>query len=81
MTAYYEENSVGERVLGLFLGPVLGFAYVVCMPFLAIVTIVALLGRRVMGTFLGLLRTLATFGWRPSEAYLSGKKRRKKDNV
>ncbi len=72
------ENSIGQRVGALVLGPVFGLAYVICMPFVAIGTIVTLLTGKVMGGILGLVRDLVSFGWRPSEAYLSGRKRKKK---
>jgi hypothetical protein len=78
MPTYEAENTVGQRVSALVLGPVLGLLYVICMPFMAIATIVTLLAGKVMGGVLGLLRDLVSFGWRPSEAYLSGKKKKKK---
>ncbi len=78
MLTYQVENSVGQRVGALVLGPVFGLAYVICMPFVAIGTVIALLAGKVMGGVLGLVRDLVSFGWRPSEVYLSGKKRKKK---
>jgi len=78
MLTYQAENTVGQRVSALVLGPVLGLVYVICMPFMAIATIITLLAGKVMGGMLGLLKDLVSFGWRPSEAYLSGKKRKKK---
>ena len=78
MLTYQAENTVGQRVSALVLGPVLGLVYVVCMPFMAIATIITLLAGKVMGGMLGLLKDLVSFGWRPSEAYLSGKKRKKR---
>ena len=80
MTTYYEDSTVGQRIIGVFLGPILGLAYVICMPFLAIGTITILVGRKGVNVLLGLLRSLASFGWRPSEAYLSGKKKRERKN-
>jgi hypothetical protein len=78
MLTYREENRAVQEMAALFLGPLVGLAYVVCMPFLTIVTIVALMGKKVLGGTLDVLRNLATFGWRPSEAYLSGRRRKKK---
>jgi len=80
MYTYQTENSVGQRVSALVLGPVVGLFYVICMPFMAIATIVTLMAGKVTGGLLSMMRNLATFAWRPSEAYLSGKKRRKKGN-
>ncbi len=79
MLTYREEYSIGQRVSALVLGPVIGLVYVICMPFMAIATIITLLAGQVMGGVLGLLRDLVSFGWRPSEAYLSGKKRKKRN--
>lgn len=72
------ENSVGQRMCSLILGPVVGLVYVICLPFMAITATVALLAGKVTGGIVALLRDLVFFGWRPSEAYLSGKKKRKK---
>jgi len=80
MLTYQAENSIGQRISALVLGPVVGLVYVICLPFMAIATIITLLAGKVMGGVLGLLWNLASFGWRPSEAYLSGKKRKKKGN-
>jgi hypothetical protein len=80
MLTYQAENSIGQRVSAVVLGPVVGLVYVICMPFMAIATIVTLLTGKVMGGMLGLLRNLVSFGWRPSEAYLSGKKRKKRSS-
>jgi hypothetical protein len=59
-------------------GPVLGLAYAVFLPFIGIAMLFAVLSKKVFG---GALRTAwkgATFGWKPSEAYLAGKKGRAK---
>ena len=80
MLTYQAENSIGQRISALVLGPMVGLVYVICLPFMAIATIITLLAGKVMGGVLGLLWNLVSFGWRPSEAYLSGKKRKKKGN-
>ncbi|MCL4477141.1 MAG: hypothetical protein M1508_13110 [Nitrospirae bacterium] len=80
MLTYQAENSIGQRISALVLGPMVGLVYVICLPFMAIATIITLLAEKVMGGVLGLLWSLVSFGWRPSEAYLSGKKRKKKGN-
>lgn len=77
MFTYHVENRAVQGMAALLIGPVVGLAYVICMPFITIGTIAALMGRQVLRGVLGVLRDLATFGWRPSEAYLSGRKRRK----
>ena len=77
MLAYYEENKKGRGLGALLLGPILGLVYVIALPFIAIATIVTLIGKKALGGILNLLRNLVSFGWRPSEAYLSGKKKKK----
>lgn len=77
MTTYLAEDRMVQRMSVLFVGPVLGLAYVICMPFLAVATILTLMTAMAVSRLASLARTLATFGWRPSEAYLSGKKRKR----
>lgn len=63
--------------LMLVLGPLVGLLYVVFLPFIAIGTVAAVAGRKVIGAVLGLAGRSLSFGWRPSTAHLAGKKRRK----
>ncbi|MCL4536015.1 MAG: hypothetical protein M1610_00255 [Nitrospirae bacterium] len=79
MLAYYEEKGTGKGIAALLLGPIIGLVYVISMPFIAIATIVILIGKKALSGILSLLRSLVSFGWRPSEAYLSGKKKEKKE--
>jgi hypothetical protein len=59
--------------------PIIGLIYVVLMPFLGMTAIATIVGARVLrGIADGIGKSL-TFGWRPSNAYLSGKKRKKHD--
>ena len=67
-----------SSVLMLILGPVLGLAYVIILPFMAIGTVVVLLVRKVSGALLNLGSKIVYFEWRPTEAYLAGKKKRKR---
>ncbi len=62
----------------LFAGPVIGLFYVIAMPFMAVGTIVTLLAKKIVTGLLNLLGSLISFGWRPSEAHLTGKKKGKK---
>jgi hypothetical protein len=62
----------------LLAGPVIGLFYVIAMPFIAVGTIAALAGRKILGGLANLLGSLVSFGWRPSEAHLTGKKKGKK---
>lgn len=61
--------------ISLILGPIVGFVYVVFLPFIGVVMAVVLTLRK-MGTWLfNLIRTVAIFGWRPLESYLIGRKK------
>lgn len=75
MTAYAERNSARASAWYLVAGPVMGLVYVVVLPFIAIGTVITIVGGKMVG---GLVRAAArlSFGWRPSEAYLSGKKKK-----
>ncbi len=64
--------------LTLILGPIVGLAYVIFLPFIGLALITVLGLRRLGGGLLSLVRTVAAFGWRPMEAYLSGRKKTKK---
>ncbi len=58
-------------------GPVMGLLYVIAFPFISIGTLVYLITKKVLITLFHLIRGIAAFGWRPMEAYLSGRKKRK----
>jgi hypothetical protein len=76
MNAYCEERHVGKEAMGLLLGPIAGLLYVVCLPFVAIAAVIVLVARKAAVSVAGLVKNLAYFGWRPLEAYLSGKKKK-----
>ena len=80
MNTYHQEEKTGRGILALILGPFVGLLYVVSMPFIAIATIVGFLAKKAGGSVIDLVQHLVSFGWRPSEAYLSGKKKKKKEN-
>ncbi|HYA31204.1 MAG TPA: hypothetical protein VED67_00485 [Thermodesulfovibrionales bacterium] len=52
--------------------PFIGLAYVVSLPFAFLYA----LGTAAIGGILGLAGRSASFGWRPTEAYLAGKKKK-----
>ena len=61
-------------------GPFIGLLYVVSLPFLFVYTLAVELGGMAaegMATALDAVGASAVFGWRPSEAYLAGRKARK----
>ena len=76
MVTSYEETTAVQRTVRVFMGPILGLAYVVYLPFIALATTVIVLVRKVLGEVLCVLRSFASFGWNPSEAYISGKRKR-----
>ena len=57
----------------------LGGVYVLFLPVLIICTTVYMVGMRVFGSLFLQMRKSMSFGWRPSEAYLSGKGMAKKE--
>jgi hypothetical protein len=76
MVAYSEHDSTGERALMLLAGPFVGLAYVVALPFVSIATVVALVAKKAAEGIFTILGNLVSFGWRPGEAYLGGKKKK-----
>jgi hypothetical protein len=69
--------SEDRKAFRILMGPVIGLLYVVLMPFLAIVTVVALLGGKALGVLFGMAGKSVSFGWRPEASYLSGKGKEK----
>lgn len=81
MVAYEEHREKRSvSISALLWGPLLGLAYVIFLPFIAIATIITLVGRKAVAGIMGVLRNVVLFGWRPSEAYLAGKKKKKKSS-
>lgn len=56
----------------------LGGAYILFLPVMIICTTIYMVGVRVFGSLFLQMRKSASFGWRPSEAYLSGNGKEKK---
>jgi len=63
----------------VLLGPLVGLAYVVLLPIVSIVIALALMVRRILGGVFSMGKYIASFGWRPTEAYLGGKNKKKDD--
>ena len=77
-------RSVMKTVGRAAAGPFIGLLYVVSLPFLFVYTLaVELRGMAAegMATALDAVGASAVFGWRPSEAYLAGRKARKAKKV
>jgi hypothetical protein len=74
-TAAYTKFSPGVMLIA---GPVIGLFYVIAMPFMAVGTILVMAGGKVLSGLVNVLGSLVSFGWRPSEAHLAGKKKETK---
>ncbi|MBI4823727.1 MAG: hypothetical protein HY805_05800 [Nitrospirae bacterium] len=59
----------------LLTAPIIGLLYAVFLPFIGIAMLIVVAGRRLFGGSAA-LRKGATFSWKPSEAYLAGKKKK-----
>ena len=64
-------------------GPVLGLMYAAFLPFIGIAMVVKLVGQKAGAGVMELVHGSASFGWSPSESYLSGRKKKeaKKDEA
>ena len=63
-------------------GPVLGLIYALFLPFIGIAMLVKLVGQKAGAGVMEMVHGSASFGWRPSESYLTGKKKEtKKDEA
>jgi hypothetical protein len=67
----------------IVVGPVLGLLYAAFLPFIGIAMVVKLVAQKAGGGVMEMAHGSATFGWRPSESYLSGRKTKeaKKDEA
>ncbi len=61
----------------LIAGPIIGLAYVLCLPFIGIATVLSFAAGKLVNGLLGLIGKSLSFGWRPKEAYLAGKNKKK----
>jgi hypothetical protein len=64
----------------LLSGPILGLAYIVFLPIMGIVTALSLLVQKTLGGAFNLGKNIVSFGWRPNEAYLGGKNKKKNND-
>lgn len=63
--------------LMLLTGPVIGLIYVVFLPFIGIAVVATVVGRKLVEGMANLIGKSLSFGWRPKNAYLAGKKKEK----
>jgi len=71
------ETTVRHSMWSLVIAPFTGLAYVIVLPFVAIATIAGIAIKKIGEVVFGTLTTLMSFGWRPVEAYLIGRKNKK----
>ena len=67
----------GHPIFVLMAAPILGLVYAVFLPFIGIAAVITMVGRKLMGGLAHEASKAASFGWRPAEAYLSGKEKKK----
>jgi len=72
-TAKYVKMSSGVMLLS---GPVIGLLYTILMPFIGLATVATLAGCEILGSVYHVAEKSVSFGWHPSNAYLSGKKKK-----
>jgi hypothetical protein len=65
----------------LVAGPVLGLLFAAFLPFIGIAMTISLLGKRIAKGLVNTSVMSTSFGWRPIEAYLEGKKRKKEEKA
>jgi hypothetical protein len=72
-TATYVRMPSGVMLIS---GPVIGLLYAILMPFIGIATVAALSVSKGLGALYNMAVKSVSFGWRPQNAYLSGKKKK-----
>ena len=73
-TAWYRMPAAAVIVAA----PALGLLYAAFLPFIGIAMLVKLVGERIGGGVMESVQSSASFGFRPSESYLTGRKKREK---
>jgi hypothetical protein len=77
MTTIQETDDTMRKAALLVMSPFFGLAYVIALPFVSIAAAGALLTKKVTEGIFTLLGNFVSFGWRPAEAYLGGRKRKR----
>lgn len=73
-TTYYKAHPA----IILLAGPALGLVYAVFLPFIGIAVLLKVVMTKLFGGVMEGVSKVTIFNWRPSETYLTGKKRKKK---
>jgi len=68
-------------ILMLLMAPILGLVFAVFLPFIGIAMTVKLIGKKLAETTENIAVGSASFGWKPIEAYLIGRKKKKESRV
>ena len=58
--------------------PALGLLYAAFLPFIGIAMVVKMVGEKIGGGVMESVQSSASFGFRPSESYLAGRKKKEK---
>ena len=77
MLTYNGDHKVATVAM-MLAGPIIGLLYVVCLPFVGVATLAVAAGRKVLGGAASAAGKTISFGWRPVESYLAGRKKGKK---
>lgn len=64
-------------ILALVAGPALGLVFAVFLPFIGIAMALMLLGGKIVDGLVSAATGAVTFGWRPIESYLTGRRKKK----
>lgn len=73
-----DKNYIKASVTVMLLAaPVIGLLFAVFLPFIGIAMAIGLSVRRILGGAVDVAAKSVPFGWKPIEAYLSGRKQRK----
>lgn len=65
----------------LMAAPVIGLVFAVFLPFIGIAMTLNLIGRKLVESATSAAAGSASFGWRPIEAYLAGRKTKKAERA
>jgi hypothetical protein len=68
-------------IMMLLMAPILGLVFAVFLPFIGIAMTVKLIGKKLAETTENIAVGSVSFGWKPIEAYLVGRKKKKEPHV
>lgn len=75
-----DENTTFARMHPAFLlvvGPLLGLLYAIFLPLVGLVMVLRVAAEVLFGGLARMVWKAASFGWRPAEAYLTGRREKK----